>query len=222
MSKRVGVLLSGCGFLDGAEIHESVLTMLHLDRAGAEIVCTAPRGAQMHVVDHATGEVTERESRDVFVEGARIARGKIRDLAEVRAADLDALIMPGGYGAAKNLSDFATRGSDATVHPDVQRLLREMLEAEKPIGAVCISPATLAAALKGSEVHATVTIGEDPGTASAIEACGSRHQKCPVTEFVVDRANKIVSTPAYMFDARIGDVSTGIEKLVNAVLSLAD
>ncbi len=219
MSVRVGVLLSGCGFLDGSEIHEAVLTMLHLDRSGAGIVCLAPRGPQRDVVDHAAGQPAAGERRDMLTEAARIARGRIRDLAEVRATDLDALVLPGGFGAAKNLCDYAVNGKDAKALPEVARLLREMHAAKKPIGAVCIAPAVVAAVLGPSAP--TLTIGEDPGTAQALQAMGARHQACPVTGFHVDEHNRIVSTPAYMFDARIGDVSRGIEQLVQAVLQLA-
>ncbi len=221
MSTRVGVVLSGCGFLDGAEIHESVLTLLHLDRAGAEVVCMAPKKAQMHVVDHTTGEPVEGQTRDVFVEAARIARGKIRDLAEVGPDELDALVMPGGFGAAKNLSNFAVVGADAEVDPSLRSLITGMRAAGKPIGAICISPAVLAAALRGSETEATLTIGDDAGTAGALEAMGAAHECCTVTEFAVDEANKIASTPAYMFDAKIADVSRGIEQLVEKVMSWA-
>ncbi len=220
-AKTVGVVLSGCGYLDGSEIHEAVLTLLHLDRAGATAVCFAPRAAQMHVVDHATGDVVAGARRDVFAEAARIARGRLRDLVEARAADLDALILPGGYGAAKNLSDFAVRGAQATTHPGVANLLRAMHAARKPIGVICISPAVLAAAMKGTSVRARLTIGDDAGTASALAAMGAVHEVCEVTGFVVDTDNKIVSTPAYMFDAPIRDVSAGIERLVGAVLGMA-
>lgn len=221
MSKKVGVLLSGCGFLDGSEIHEAVLTMLHLDRAGAQIVAIAPRGPQAGVMNHATHEPMPGARRDILEESARIARGKIRELAEVRARDLDALILPGGFGAAKNLSDFATKGAAAKVHPEVARLLGEMLDARKPIGAVCIAPATLAAAAKQKGVHPTLTIGDDKSTAAALVQLGAKHEACPVTGFVVDEANKIVSTPAYMYDARISEVDQGIGKLVQAVLGMA-
>lgn len=220
MSPRVGVLLSGCGFLDGSEIHEAVLTMLHLDRAGATVVCMAPRGASMHVVDHATAKVADGQSRDILVEAARIARGRIRDLAEVRATDLDALIMPGGFGAAKNLCDFAVQGAKATAHPQVARLLREVHAARKPIGAICIAPALLACVL-GQQLRPTLTIGKDAGTAAALTAMGARHQDCAVTDCVVDKDNRVVSTPAYMYDARISEVAAGIDKLVQAVLELS-
>ncbi len=221
MSKKVGVLLSGCGFLDGAEIHESVLAMLHLDKAGAEIVCLAPNSPQLHVVDHTTGEVAEGQERNVMAEAARIARGKIQDVAEVSAEDLDALVMPGGFGAAKNLSDFASATAEATVDPGVMALIRGMLEAKKPIGAVCISPVVVAAALKDSGTAATLTIGDDADTARAIETMGAHHEACQVTGFTVDETHKIVSTPAYMFDARVSEVSQGIEKLVATVLTMA-
>ncbi len=220
MSKKVGVILSGCGFLDGAEVHESVLTLLNLDRAGAEAVCYAPNKIQMHVVDHASGNVAEGQERNVLAESARIARGKIHDLGQARVEDLDAVIMPGGFGAAKNLSNFASAGADAEVDATLVELLRGMLAAGKPIGVICISPAVLAAALRGTEISAKLTIGSDAGTAAAIEAMGATHENCEVTEFTVDETNLIASTPAYMCDARISEVEVGIGKLVGAVLSM--
>ncbi len=219
MEKRVGVLLSGCGVFDGSEIHEAVLTLLALDRAGAEIICTAPDMDQFHVVNHIDQEEME-EKRNVLVESARIARGDIRNLKEVRASDLDALIIPGGYGAAKNLSDFAIKGPDAIVHPEVKRILEEMTGAEKPIGAICIAPTTLTKAL--SDKHPEVTIGNDPGTAAAIETMGGLHTTCTVDMIRIDTKNKIVSTPAYMLGPGIKDVAIGIEKLVDQVLSMIE
>ena len=215
---KIGVLLSGCGVFDGAEIHEAVLTMLALDRAGAETVCMAPNIQQHHVINHLTQEEMD-EKRNVLVESARIARGEIKDLKDVRAADLDALIMPGGFGAAKNLSDFAFKGADSTVHPEVERILEEMSAAGKPIGAICISPAPLAKALSGKTLE--VTIGNDPSTAEAIEAMGGRHRACAVDMIHLDAANKVVTTPAYMLGPGIKDVAVGIEKLVNKVVELA-
>lgn len=217
MSKRVAVVLSGCGYLDGAEIHEAVLTLLALDRAGATYQVTAPDKAQFHVVDHRTKQPTG-ETRNVLTEAARIARSRIVPLTDIAAADFDALFFPGGFGAAKNLSTVAFDGGAATVDPDVVRVIRAFRDAGKPIGAVCIAPAVLTAALHEGEV----TIGDDAGTAAAIAAMGGRNVACPVTELHVDPARKLVSAPAYMYgDARIGDVATGIEKAVHAVLELA-
>lgn len=216
---KVGVLLSGCGVFDGAEIHEAVLTLLALDRAGAEIVCMAPNVEQAHVINHLTQEVTA-EKRNVLVESARIARGEIKDLKDVQAGDLDALIMPGGFGAAKNLSDFAFKGPQATVHPEVKRLLTDLAAAGKPIGAICIAPATLTKALADRKPE--VTIGTDAGTASAIEAMGGRHKSCSVDMIHLDAGNKLVSTPAYMLGPGIKEVAQGIEKLVARVVELAN
>lgn len=215
---KVGVLLSGCGVFDGTEIHEAVLTLLALDRAGVEIVCMAPNVEQAHVINHLTQEVTA-EKRNVLVESARIARGEIKDLKDVQAGDLDALIMPGGFGAAKNLSDFAFKGPQATVHPEVKRLLTDLAAAGKPIGAICIAPATLTKALADRKPE--VTIGTDAGTASAIEAMGGRHKSCSVDMIHLDAGNKLVSTPAYMLGPGIKDVALGIEKLVARVVALA-
>ncbi len=218
MAKKVGVILSGCGVFDGSEIHEAVLTMLFLDQAGAEIIAMAPNMEQLHVIDHLNQTQTS-EKRNVLVESARIARGEIKDIRDMEAADLDAVIIPGGFGAAKNLSNFAVSGPDAEVYPEVARLLNEMAEKGKPIGAICIAPATLTKAL--TKKHPEVTIGNDKNTAAAIEAMGGRHIVCTVEEVHVDRANKLVTTPAYMIGYGIKDVAKGIEKLVSEVLALA-
>lgn len=218
MKKKVGVVLSGCGVYDGSEIHEAVFTLLAIDRNNAEAVCMAPDN-ELDEVDHLAGQPTGAKRR-VLVESARIARGKIKDIAGVKAADLDAIIFPGGFGAAKNLCNFAVKGPEATIHPEVARLLKEMAAAGKPIGAICIAPALIAATL-GKEYHPQLTIGNDAGTAAAINATGSSHQECPVREFVVDKKNKIVSTPAYMLAERISEAAEGIEKTVKAVLELA-
>ena len=220
MGARVGVVLSGCGFQDGAEIHESVLSLLALDRAGAEVSCFAPDMAQAQVVNHLSGEAVPGESRNVLVESARIARGEIRDVAEARVEELDALVLPGGFGAALNLSTFATAGPDAEIQSDVAALVRGMHAAKKPIAAICIAPGLVAKALGDSAP--TLTIGNDEGTAQAIEGCGAKHQDCPVEEFVIDRENRIVSTPAYMLGPGIKDVAAGIERTIEAVLELVE
>lgn len=215
--KKIGVVLSGCGVRDGSEIHEAVFTLLAIDRQGCEAVCMATN-SDFPVTNHLTMQ-EEGEKRNVLVESARIARGNIRDIAGVKAADLDAVIFPGGFGAAKNLCDFAMKGSGASVHPEVSRLLMEMAAAKKPIGAVCIAP-TLIAAVLGKEYSTTVTIGNDAGTAAEIEKTGAKHQDCPVTEFVVDEKNKLVTSPAYMLANRISEVHEGIDKCVKEVIKL--
>jgi enhancing lycopene biosynthesis protein 2 len=217
MKKKIGVILSGCGVYDGSEIHEAVFTLLAIDMNGAEAVCLAP-DMELAEVNHVNGEATGAK-RNVLVESARIARGKIRNIAEVTAADLDAVILPGGFGAAKNLCDFAFKGAEATIQPDVARLLQAMAAAKKPIGAICIAPA-LIAALFGKQCGPQLTIGTDEGTAAAINATGSRHVNCPVTELVIDRENRIVSTPAYMLAGRISEAHEGITKAVKTVIDL--
>jgi enhancing lycopene biosynthesis protein 2 len=219
MAKKVGVILSGCGVFDGAEIHESVITILALDRAGAEMVFCAPDREQMHVVNHHTGEVAEGESRNVRIESARIARGPVRDVAEVKAEELDALIFPGGFGAAKNLCTFAVAGANCDVDPGVAALVREVHAQGKPIAAVCIAPALLAKVL-GSE-GPNLTIGNDAGTASAMVSLGANHVACPVTEFVVDRDRKLITSPAYMLAGSISEAAEGIEKTVGALMEMA-
>jgi len=215
---KIGVVLSGCGVNDGAEIHESVITLLALDRAGAEVVFMAPNKDQMDVVNHLAGEPSG-ESRNVLVESARIARGNIVDVAGVGAADLDGVIVPGGFGAAKNLCNFATEGDGCEADPDVARLLADMHEARKPIGAICIAPAVVARVLGPHKP--TLTIGTDAGTAGALEKMGARHEDCSVHDCVVDAEKKIVTTPAYMLAGSIKEAADGIEKLVSEVVKLA-
>jgi len=215
--KKIGVMLSGCGVYDGAEIHEATLTLLSIDQQGAQAICMAP-DMIFDVVDHITQQPSG-EKRNVLTESARISRGNIQNAKDVNTQDIDALIIPGGFGAAKNLSDFAIKGPDATVHPEVQRILDEMLYSKKPIGAICIAPATVAKAL--SSYHVNVTIGTDPGTARAIERTGSKHTQCSVDEICIDDARNIITTPAYMLGPGIKDVAIGINKLVTEVIQRA-
>ena len=217
--KKVGVLLSGCGVNDGAEIHESVITMLALDRAGAEMVLMAPNIDQMHVVNHYTGQEMD-EYRNVLVESSRIARGNIKDMAEISANDMDALIILGGFGVAKNLCDYAMAGPDCSINPDVYRLISELKLLNKPIGAICIAPAMMAKILGELDESANMTIGSDETTSKDIEAMGSIHVECKVSEMVVDEGKNLVTTPAYMEAKTIKDAADGIEKLVKQVLSM--
>lgn len=217
MSKKVAMILSGCGVYDGAEIHETVLTLLRLSQQGAQVQCFAPDKLQMHVINHLTGEEMP-EQRNVLVESGRITRGQSRDVRELKAADFDALIMPGGFGVAKNLSDFAVKGADCTVDADVLAAIGEFRDAGKPIGLMCIAPA-LSARIFGEGV--TCTIGNDEGTAAALEAMGAKHQVCTVDNIVFDSGNCLVTTPAYMVAKSISEAATGINALVDKVLELA-
>jgi enhancing lycopene biosynthesis protein 2 len=217
--KKIGVLLAGCGVKDGSEIHEATLTLYFLDKQGAEAVCMAPDKNQLDVIDHVAG-VPLTETRNVLVEAARIARGNIVDVKTVNAKDLDAVVIPGGFGSAKNLCTFATEGPNCRVDEDVAKLLREMHRQRKPIGALCIAPAVVAR-LFGAEIAPEITIGTDPGTASAMEKMGARHKNAQVNEIVVDDKNKIVTTPCYMLAQSIKDVGEGVEKLVIKILEMA-
>ncbi|MHC8329635.1 isoprenoid biosynthesis glyoxalase ElbB [Pseudomonas sp. LB1P83] len=216
MSKKIAVILSGCGVYDGAEIHESVITLLRLDQRGAQVQCFAPNISQLQVINHLTGDEMP-ESRNVLVESARIARGNIKDIREADVEDFDALIVPGGFGAAKNLSNFAIEGAGCTVQPDVLALTEAFAEAGKPVGLICISPA-LAAKIYGPGV--TCTIGNDAETAAAMNKMGATHKDCAVSDIVEDKARKLVCTPAYMLAQSISEAASGINKLVDRVLEL--
>ncbi len=212
--KRVGVVLSGCGVNDGSEIHEAVLTLLALDRAGAEAVCFAPDKLQSHVINHFSGDEMN-EQRNVLVESARIARGHIRPLSEARADDLDALIVPGGFGAVRNLSDLAVRGEEGEVDADLRRLTQAIHKQSKAIGFICIAPALLP---KLIDTPLRLTIGTDGDTAELVENMGGIHVTCPVDDIVVDAENKVITTPGYMLATSITEAAKGIDKLVARVL----
>lgn len=212
---KIAVILSGCGVFDGAEIHESVLTMLAIHRAGADYQCFAPDMDQHHVLNHMNGEEMP-ETRNVMIEASRISRGDIKPLSAYTAADYDALIMPGGFGAAKNLSSFAFDGPDCTVNADLVAALTSTRNAGKPIGALCISPAVLAKVFDGVDL----TIGQDEGVAGAINAMGCTHKQTNHGDVVVDEESKIVTTPCYMLDANISQIADGAEACVKQVIAL--
>ena len=216
--KKIGVLLAGCGFLDGSEIQEAVLTLLALDRAGAEAVCLAPDIVQHDVINHYTNQVITNESRNVLVESARIARGSIHNLKEINSLALDALIMTGGYGVEKNLSNYAVKATECDVNEDVAMALQSFYNAGKPLGFMCLSPVIAAKVLGKDPIE--LTIGNDPQTSANIDTMGARHINTPVWDTVISKTGKIVSTPAYMIGPTIGEVAKGIEKLVADVLRL--
>lgn len=219
--KKIAVVLSGCGYLDGAEIHEAVVTLLALDRAGVKTICAAPNIQQFHTINHLTSEPEKQDSRNVLIESARIARGEIIPLADLKMREVDGVIFPGGYGAAKNLCTLGLDGPACKINQDAKRVILEALEAKKPLGAICIAPALVAKAAEGTGYSIRLTIGSDPDTASAIESLGSKHVECPVDDIVYDSENNVVSTPAYMLGPSIAHIARGIEKLVDKVVSLA-
>ncbi|MFM9269343.1 isoprenoid biosynthesis glyoxalase ElbB [Halomonas elongata] len=219
MSKQVAVILSGCGVQDGSEIYETTLTLLRLDQLGIGYRCFAPDIDQHDVIDHLSGEARDDERRNVLVEAARLARGDIMPLDELESDEFDAVILPGGFGVAKNLSTFAEDGADLVVQAGLKDALAGFYEDRKPIGLMCIAP-VMVPRLLGPGI--AVTIGHDPGVAGAISAMGGLHRSCGVEDIVVDFENRVVTTPAYMLATRIGEAATGIFKLVDRIDELMD
>jgi len=211
--KKFAVVLAGCGVFDGAEITESVLTLLAIDKAGASYQCFAPDIEQYHVIDHAQG-ITAAETRNVLKESARITRGNIKPLNEFRASDFDALIFPGGFGAAKNLCSWAYEGDNARVNPEVEKAVKSMHEAGKPIGAMCIAPVNLAALFKG----ARLTTGQDPSSGGFIEKRGNQSILADHAQVVIDPVHKLFTTPCYMLDATISQIEEGTKNIVREML----
>jgi len=213
--KKIAIVLSGCGVFDGTEIHEATMSMLAIDQQGAYYELFAPDINQSHVVNHLTGKPGE-ETRNVLVESARIARGNIQNLTDFEASAFDALLFPGGSGAVKNLSDYAIRGAEMSVNSAVEKAIKSMHDAHKPIGALCIAPVLLAKIIGGSEV----TIGNDAETAAHIEQMGAHHKTNEATDITIDEKNKLVTTPCYMLGTRIGEIYTGASKVVEALLKM--
>ena len=214
---KIAVILSGCGVYDGTEIHEAIMTMLAIDRAGAQYYLFAPSIDQFHVINHCTGEVSN-EKRNVLVESARIGRGDVSDLNEYKASDYDALIIPGGFGVAKNLSDFAFGNDSYKVIPEVEIAVTEAHSAGKPIGALCIASVILAHTIKNVEL----TIGSDAGTAARVVNKGAKHVNSSLGEVVIDNKNKIVTAACYMLNASIAQIASDSELVVNAIIEMIE
>lgn len=210
---KVGVILAGCGVYDGSELGETIVTLLSLERAGIDYQCVAPDMKQMHVMDHLRGEEQDEE-RNVLVEAARITRGNVLDIAGVSADDFDALVIPGGFGVAKNLCDFAVKGADCTVNPTVEKLVLGMVNAGKPVAALCIAPAMMARILGGAGKKVKLTIGNDADVSAAINAMGAEHVECAVDDCVVDNDFKVITTPAFMAASCVSEAASGIEKTI--------
>ena len=213
--KKIAIILSGCGVYDGTEIHEATMSMLAVDQAGAQYELFAPDIDQHHVINHLTGKQSEG-TRNVLVESARIARGKIRNLKDFNPAEFDALLFPGGSGAVKNLSDYAVEGAAIKVNADVEKAIQSMHAAGKPIGALCIAPVLLAKVIAGCNV----TIGNDKDTASHIVQMSSHHSNTNATGIVIDEKNKLVTTPCYMLGTRISEIYEGAGKVVEALMKM--
>jgi len=211
--KKFAVVLSGSGVYDGAEIHEATLSLLAIVQAGGEYEIFAPDIQQHHVINHITGKEMD-EKRNVLIESARIARGKISPLSVFDASNFDALLFPGGFGAAKNLSTVAFDGPNCSVNAEVESAINDMLHAKKPIGALCIAPAIIARVIDGVKV----TIGQDKGTAEAIKTMGATHVNTNHGEVVEDKLNRVFTTPCYMLDANILDIYQGTSNVVKAMM----
>jgi enhancing lycopene biosynthesis protein 2 len=214
---KAAVVLAGCGVFDGAEIHEAVMTLYAIDKAGGTYQIFAPNVKQHHVINHITGD-TMNESRNVLTEAARIARGRIKALTEYRVADFDALIFPGGFGVAKNLCTYAFDGTDCSVDRVVEAAIRDTHSAGKPIGALCISPVLITRVLG----DVTVTIGDDAKTVADITTMGGRHEMKRHGEVSVDRKNRIVTAPCYMLNSTVSDIAHDAEVLIKAIQEMVE
>ena len=219
--KTVGVVLSGCGVFDGAEINETVLTSYFLDKAGANVLFYAPDTQQIEVVNHIKQTPKENETRNVLEEAGRIARGNIKPLSEIDIDEIDAVIFPGGFGVVKNLCSFLAEGLKCDIDSQAKALVQSAVAKNKAIGAMCIAPVLVARALQDCDINVELTIGNDQDVQGALKALGAKPIEAKVEDIVIDKAHKIVSTPAYMLATRISEAAAGIGKLVNKVLELA-
>ncbi|TVR81839.1 MAG: isoprenoid biosynthesis protein ElbB [Chitinophagaceae bacterium] len=225
--KKVAVLLSGCGVYDGSEIHESVLTLLALEERNIDYLCIAPDTDQHHVINHLNGDEM-KESRNVLIESARIARGDIKSVTDVSSADFDAIVLPGGFGTAKNITKWAFSGPDGDINKDVKSLINNFISEQKPVVALCMSPTTVAKALEGSDKHAELTVGttsanspyEIEAISQGMEKTGAKSVYKTVDEIAFDQKNKIITTPCYMMEANILEINTGIKKAIDKLVEI--
>ena len=215
--KKVAVILSGCGFLDGSEITEAISTLICLDEQGTQYECFAP-DKDFPAVNHLNGE-SSQEPRNALIESARICRGNIKNINELKTDDFDAVVIPGGFGSATNLSSWKDEGAQCSILPPVETLLKEFHQQSKPIGAICISPVLVAKVL-GSQ-NPCLTIGNDEGTAQELEKTGAEHENCPATDYITDRETKVITTPAYMYDTTPYQVFQGIRGLIKELCEMA-
>lgn len=221
-AKKIAVILNGCGHRDGSEIHEAVLTLLAIEQAGASWEALALDKNQAAVLNHLDGSVEQHCSpRNMLNESARIARGRIRKLQDVTAKNYDAVIIPGGSGTASNLCDFAVSGKNMSVNPTIRDFLVDAHGLKKPIGAICIAPILLASVF--GKMGVKLTLGDARGGAAlAAEAMGAAVRDCRTDQCVVDEVVRVVTTPAYMLDATVRDISKGISLLVNEIIRLME
>ncbi|MCG6321866.1 isoprenoid biosynthesis glyoxalase ElbB [Vibrio alginolyticus] len=215
--KKVAVILSGSGVYDGSEIHEAVLALYAIEKAGATWHCFAPNIDQLHVINHLTGDEMD-ETRNVLIESARIARGNIDDVAKLNVDEYDALLLPGGFGAAKNLTDFAVSGAECSINTHVAQACRVFANAKKPAGYLCISPVIIPMIY---EQGVKGTVGNDEAVSIAFNQMGGEHTTCPVEDIVFDEKHLVLSTPAYMLAENISQAASGIEKLVSKLIKIA-
>ncbi len=224
---KIGVLLSGCGVYDGAEIHEATMTLLSIAEIGAQAVCISVDKNQHHVVNHLTGEEMPQK-RNMLVESARIARGNVSNIMDIDPVDIDALVIPGGFGSAKNFTSWAFDGPDGSILPEVKLLIVNLLNVGKPVAALCVSPVVMAKALEGSNIHAKMTIGSDEmespydikSFSSGLESLGATTEMKTVEEILIDKENKIVTAPCYMMDASILDIRRNVRSAIEALRDL--
>lgn len=219
MNKKIAIILSGCGVYDGSEIYESTLTFLAIEHCHSTYQCFAPDIEQTEVVNHLTGDVMAGEKRNVLVESARLCRGNIKPLSELNADEFDGLIFPGGFGAAKNLCNFASKGADAEINDEVYKATRAFADVKKPVGFICIAPAMIPLIYKKG---VQLTIGNDNDTAQKLHDMGAVHIECGVDDFVVDLVKHVVSTPAYMLAENITQAHDGIQNLVTELISMCE
>lgn len=216
-TKKAAVVLSGCGVFDGTEIYEAAIAVLNIEKCGGEVEFFAPENMpQAHVVNHAKGEVEENAKRSVFEESARIARGKITPLSKFKPENFDALIFPGGFGAAKNLSSFAFDSADCKVDSEVASAIKAALEAKIKMGFICISP-VIAAKVISNNIQ--LTIGTDAATMEALKKMGASPLECDAKNFVKDETLPVYSTPAFMMTEKVSEIDEGIGKMISAILA---
>ena len=217
---KFAVILAGCGSFDGSEIHETTLGLLAIDEQGGSYDCYAPNQEQGRTLNFYTKEVVATKgqagNRNILEEGGRIARGNIKPISELNIADYDAIIFPGGMGTVYNWCDYAEKGVNCTVLPEIAQAMETAYLSGKWVGAMCIAPVIVAKVLGKYGVH--ITIGNDPQTASNVIQMGAIHEERTATQACIDKEHHIATTPCYMLAKSIKEIYAGNTALIKGII----
>lgn len=203
MIRKAGLLLSGCGSLDGSDPFEVVSCTIHLTEEGFRVIPLVLGDPQFHVVDHSSGREIEGESRNQLPEAARLCRDKLYKLDELSPRVLDALIIPGGQGSVKNLLTGFGADRNPSLHPLVEAFLSEALDEGVVIGVLSLGEFVVDRALGSSEQESDL-LSLEPG------------------KLLVDEERRIIRSAGSLTATSTAELHASIGQFVKAIAKMLD